>query len=734
MAAEQLQIQVQANVSNAVNGLNDLNKTLATTNTAAVKTGTTGMNTLAKGTGQATNALTNFGRVASDAPFGIIGIANNIDPLVQSFVSLRKETGSTGGALKALGASLTGSGGLILGISLVTSALQFAQLGFSRWGASAKKAKEDGDKLKQGQEQLIETTTKQRLEFETLVKITKDATQTELARNQALKKLNEILPDTIGKLTQQNIATAQGEEIIRNYIKAVEAKATAELLSGRIAANNVKIFDTQQNQLTKIADINKQIETTTRAIRLAERTNDLDKELLLRNKLVILQNRAKTIQSETANEINSINKLNETLRGEYEKQIPIVNTLNDKKESTNKKLTKEETLQQKINDLLKDYKDEISGIRYEGQIKGLNVSNQLLETNLNFLVRAAKLVGDTGAAYKKINADTQRFADAAANQKIVEVITAYQTALSELDIKQAVSGQDQLNARINAATDALIKLKTLGVQDTNEEVIKLRNTLNSLQSEVGLREIRKRTEEITKTWEKYKLQVSKLDFNQANDGLDKLKIKIDLIAKTIQDLKSKGLTEKDLGVQLLSAQASELEKQYEKLKKREDIRKSIEATIKGGLGSTIDNLIDAFDTGADPFEALSNSVKNLILDLTKLIAKQLIFNAISKALTVAAPGAGLAFEGATSVIRSDSLISTFARSDRRLKENIIEIGISESGLKIYTFNYIDYPEITYQGVMAQDLLGTKHEKAVKLIDNFYAVDYSLLDVEFKRVA
>ncbi len=103
MAAEQLQIQVQANVSNAVNGLNDLNKTLATTNTAAVKTGTTGMNTLAKGTGQATNALTNFGRVASDAPFGIIGIANNIDPLVQSFVSLRKETGSTGGALKALG-------------------------------------------------------------------------------------------------------------------------------------------------------------------------------------------------------------------------------------------------------------------------------------------------------------------------------------------------------------------------------------------------------------------------------------------------------------------------------------------------------------------------------------------------------------------------------------------------------------------------------------------------------
>ncbi len=159
MAAEQLQIQVQANVTNAVNGLNDLNKTLAATNTAAVKTGTAGMNALAKGSGQATAALTNFSRVASDAPFGLIGIANNIEPLVQSFVTLRKETGTTGGAFKALGASLAGGGGLILGISLLTSALQFAQLGFSRWGASATKAKEDSDKLKQAQDQLIETTT-----------------------------------------------------------------------------------------------------------------------------------------------------------------------------------------------------------------------------------------------------------------------------------------------------------------------------------------------------------------------------------------------------------------------------------------------------------------------------------------------------------------------------------------------------------------------------------------------
>ena len=34
---------------------------------------------------QATNALTNLSRVAQDAPYGFIGIANNLNPLLESF-------------------------------------------------------------------------------------------------------------------------------------------------------------------------------------------------------------------------------------------------------------------------------------------------------------------------------------------------------------------------------------------------------------------------------------------------------------------------------------------------------------------------------------------------------------------------------------------------------------------------------------------------------------------------
>ena len=74
-------------------------------------------------------------------------------------------------------------------------------------------------------------------------------------------------------------------------------------------------------------------------------------------------------------------------------------------------------------------------------------------------------------------------------------------------------------------------------------------------------------------------------------------------------------------------------------------------------------------------------------------------------------------------------------SDRRLKENITKMGVSPSGITIYSFNYIWNKEKIYQGVMAQDLLGTPHEKAVILQDTgYYAVNYDVIDVEFRKLS
>ena len=72
-------------------------------------------------------------------------------------------------------------------------------------------------------------------------------------------------------------------------------------------------------------------------------------------------------------------------------------------------------------------------------------------------------------------------------------------------------------------------------------------------------------------------------------------------------------------------------------------------------------------------------------------------------------------------------------SDRRLKMNIQLIGVSLSGIKIYTFEYKDkakYGEGVYQGVMSDEI---PQEAVIKTESGYDRVDYTKLDVEFKRI-
>ena len=71
-------------------------------------------------------------------------------------------------------------------------------------------------------------------------------------------------------------------------------------------------------------------------------------------------------------------------------------------------------------------------------------------------------------------------------------------------------------------------------------------------------------------------------------------------------------------------------------------------------------------------------------------------------------------------------------SDRKLKKNIKLIGKSPSGLKIYAFEFINkiFGEGRFQGVMSDEI---PQEVVIKYQDGYDRVDYSKLDVEFKRI-
>jgi hypothetical protein len=70
-------------------------------------------------------------------------------------------------------------------------------------------------------------------------------------------------------------------------------------------------------------------------------------------------------------------------------------------------------------------------------------------------------------------------------------------------------------------------------------------------------------------------------------------------------------------------------------------------------------------------------------------------------------------------------------SDRRLKKNVIEVGVSPNGHKIYEFNLRGYVN-RFRGVMAQDLLKTL-PSAVTKIGEFLMVDYDQVDVPLEAI-
>jgi hypothetical protein len=76
---------------------------------------------LGKPMGDASQSLINFSRIAQDAPYGIMGIANNLNPMVESFQRLAATEGGTKKALQAMAAGLIGPAGVGVAIGIVSS-------------------------------------------------------------------------------------------------------------------------------------------------------------------------------------------------------------------------------------------------------------------------------------------------------------------------------------------------------------------------------------------------------------------------------------------------------------------------------------------------------------------------------------------------------------------------------------------------------------------------------------
>jgi hypothetical protein len=228
---------LQKTATQSTAALNSLQKSVSSTNAALVKSKT--------GTNEATFALTNLSRVAQDAPFGFIGIANNINPLLESFQRLKQQTGTAQGAIKALIGSLAGAGGLGLAVGIGSAALTLLGQGFFSGGRAAKKAADEVSDFKKILEEVSSDMARDASRVTTLFSALTSGTLNLDERKKALEELKSINKEFFGSLKEE-------EGLVKNLQSAYDQYLENLLDIGRAKAI--------ESQLTKLFDKKLQLE------------------------------------------------------------------------------------------------------------------------------------------------------------------------------------------------------------------------------------------------------------------------------------------------------------------------------------------------------------------------------------------------------------------------------------------------------------------------------------------
>jgi hypothetical protein len=246
MAQETLKITITADNQQAV-------KNIQETVTATTNLGNA-FKKLPNASGQATMALSNLSRVAQDAPYGFMGIANNINPLLESFQRLQASSGSTGKALKAMGSVLMGPAGIGLAVGVVSSLfVSFGDeiLNFITQSSGAEAS------LSKLNETMSKNVGEAQAEIDKLVilnGIVSDTTKSTAERERALNQLKTTYK---GNLELQALDIQDGTKltgIIDGIAAALKRKAMAQAFATIIAEEEAKKVRLQMQDMNQMRE------------------------------------------------------------------------------------------------------------------------------------------------------------------------------------------------------------------------------------------------------------------------------------------------------------------------------------------------------------------------------------------------------------------------------------------------------------------------------------------------
>jgi len=252
--------EVQVNTGKVADGLAKTGRATENTGKSASKAADD-IKKVSGSSDKAGNALMNLGRIAQDAPFGFVGITNNINPLLESFQRLKVETGSTSGALKSLAGSLMGGAGLGLAVSVATGVLTvMAQNGFFAASKAADKAKESVKEFNDQVTGIYQSSAKEQANVLTLVTALNDENLSRDKKVSALKELQKIAPEYFSGLKVENGLVNGLNEAYKKYSDSILEVIKNKIDEKRLESilNNIIIAEERRNMLQKGAIIQQQ--------------------------------------------------------------------------------------------------------------------------------------------------------------------------------------------------------------------------------------------------------------------------------------------------------------------------------------------------------------------------------------------------------------------------------------------------------------------------------------------
>jgi hypothetical protein len=380
--------------------------------------------------GRSNSVALEFNRIIQDAPFGIIGVGNNIQQLTANFAQLKAGGLTAGQALSASLASIVSPINLVLlGVSILTSALTAYQLGM--FGS-----KEKTDDLKDALEALDEEiqatvdglgaleqafldgakgAVKEQSEIDGLFAILRDTNIAQNVRIDAYKKLVQTYPEVFKGLTQEEALISSLTTEYNILTEAIGKKALANALEGKLTEVYSEQLD-QQKQFN--AELAKENELTGRRLKAEEKLATLNSE-----------NSSASVRRNIKNDIEDINT-------ELEKQEKIT-------ELTSRLINAQGVEAEQLKAKLVDTQKELAGVL---GIEGLKTDKKVKPAFLRTFEEIIPLVNTAEMRLKEFQATFATLGSSGANPDLEGGILSngFQTDIETLNAFNAIVAKTSL--------------------------------------------------------------------------------------------------------------------------------------------------------------------------------------------------------------------------------------------------------------------------------------------------